>query len=452
MTRPTDALFHLLIFDKTGRSVLVEEQTTGFLLPLYCGTPRSRVPVFIHQLLCSLQLKGFIGGMIVPESDPVTEENIVLWVATGNEITTFAHGFKWVKVEDGAAEQSLLPFQRSLLSNRSSWCMLPRCNSTVANITEWVGSAADASGKHLTGEFSQLRAGGRRLLLRFAAGAGSPVYYLAGTKVSDEANFVAWLSRYCPDHFPRTVAQDRDASRWLIDSVPGEPLSKCLTLDNCTVAASELAALQIGFLGLVPDAQPSGGTIPAPRCLVGAPERDFRLGAILGCLERDFEALRDTCQCCELDTPFLCDSVLKGLRRYLIEAAALEIPNTFVHFDATPPNVFLQSGHMRLIDFDIAGWGFPFLTLETLLMSEELLVRRYWHDDLKEAFSRPWLDVLTARQVKRAAELAPIIRLWLRVTRLLRSPFQSEPERYWQASFYRFMLAGFTSKLVRAIL
>ena len=98
---------------------------------------------------------------------------------------------------------------------------------------------------------------------------------------------------------------------------------------------------------------------------------------------------------------------------------------------------------------ETAGWGFPFITPETLLRSEEILQRPHWTEELRREYCRPWMTVISEKQLQRGMYLAPLIRVWARLRRLLHSSFESEPERYWHPALYRYLLVGYAQKLLR---
>jgi thiamine kinase-like enzyme len=168
-------------------------------------------------------------------------------------------------------------------------------------------------------------------------------------------------------------------------------------------------------------------------------------------LNPDFGRLRQVLARSGQEAEALLEFTLVKLRCVFEEVAGLEIPNTLVHFDATPGNLFLDDGRLRLIDFDLAGWGFPFLTLETLLRSEEILMRGEWVEELKQAYLEPWRDVLDAYSIHRAMELTPVFRVWMKLRRLLDYPFEYEPEQYWHPTIYKHLLIGFLDKLYRLV-
>jgi Ser/Thr protein kinase RdoA (MazF antagonist) len=223
---------------------------------------------------------------------------------------------------------------------------------------------------------------------------------------------------------------------WLIDSVPGSPLSECLDEASCRCAASALAKLQVDLTRFEP-------------LYLADPSRDFRLSSMSSSLDRDFDRLREAHGGHNGDLAILSDSVLDTLRGILSRVTDLSIPDSFVHFDSSPSNLFLEHGRLRLIDFDIAGWGFPFLTCETLLRSQHLLERKQRGEDLRREYRRPWRAILRDSQLSQAMALTPVIRVWATLKCLLERTFEIDPEHYWHPRLHQYLLTEYAKKLAR---
>lgn len=438
MEDPRDAIFHLIIFDAQSRSVLIEELQSRWLLPVMCRPLRCRVPLEVQAYLGQVGLRGTVGGVLSDRysSDVYENKDVILWIAThgGNELSSTK--LRWLPVEDCKEPRALLPFQGKAIGDAAPWRHPSFRTPPIDEIRDWTRAHAAGRGRRLNNEFSQLRNGSRKMLLRFPTENGPPVFFFSGSTITSEAEWVSWLASRHPTHFPKTLGYDPLRSYWLIDTVPGTSLSECLTLENCKLAVSELAKVQVSLVRQ-----------DHPR--TADPAREFRLASMAPSLDEDFEQLRQAYQLNGGGKDMLNGSVLCGLRAALLKACELEVPETFVHFDCASSNVFLEKQRIALIDFETAGWGFPFLSIESFLCSEEILLRRNWTEDLKRAYSEPWREVLTERQLTRAMSLVPIIRIWRKLQRLMDLTFESEPDRYWRPALYQYMLSGFTRKLVR---
>ena len=330
----------------------------------------------------------------------------------------------------------LLPFQRRILRSLPFCRGLLREAQSIDDVREWVRLAAASHGRELTGEFTQFRIGRRRNVSCFLTADRSPVYCFAGSAVTDEADLAHWLTLHRPNFFPETLAYDSTSSRWLIDTANGVPLTECLTLENCKRSMSRLAELQISLIG---DNRPN----------VGDFERDFRLCSMASSVRCDFDRLLEALREEKHELRTLNDPTFSVLCGVFEEALTLGIPDTFVHADAAPPNIFLHEQGIRLIDLETAGWGFPFITPETLLRSEQILQRPQWTEELRREYCRPWMTVVSEHHLQRGMHLTPIIRIWTRLRRLLESSFEFEPERYWHPTQYRYLLSGYAQKLAR---
>jgi hypothetical protein len=438
MIHPKDGLFHLLVLDASGECLLAEHIASRLLLPVVCPPPgQARVPVAVQTHLNKLGLRAIIGGVIkVRDSVEQFANDVVLWVATQGNAEHVSANLDWIPIEECTDIRMLLPFQRRIFRDRAFCRELLGEAQAIDREGDWVRSVAASQSRGLTGDFTQLRVGRQRRLSCFSTASGSPLYCLAGSAAAGEADLAHWLTLHRPNSFPEILAYDLTTSRCLVDTVVGTPLTECLTLENCKRAIAKLAELQISLLG-------------RRRPNLAEPQRDFRLRSIASQIDRDFGKLLDALRAAGGDFRTRNDSVFSTLHAVFEEALTLSIPETFVHADAAPPNIFLHEDGMRLIDLETAGWGFPFITPETLLRSEEILQRPHWTEELRREYCRPWMTVISEKQLQRGMYLAPLIRVWARLRRLLHSSFESEPERYWHPALYRYLLVGYAQKLLR---
>jgi hypothetical protein len=436
---PHDALFHLFILDASGRRLLAEDIQSRLLLPVVCRPRQSRIPTVVQAYLRGQGLRAIVGGVIkVEDSSEPSGNNVALWLASQGRSECFSPKVNWIRIEDCTETRVLLPFQRKILRDRPSCWELLREARVIDSIGEWVRSAAASHGRRITGEFTQLRVGRQRMLSCFLTADSNPIYCVSGSAVAGEVDLARWLTLYQPDCFPETLAYDSTMSLWLVDSVLGAALTECLTLEHCKRAISKLAELQIGLVGC---RQPT----------ITEPVRDFRLCAMISSIDRDFDLLLEVLGAGREELGSGRKFAVSTLSAVLEDAVILGIPDTFVHADAAPPNIFLHEEQIRIIDLETAGWGFPFVAAESLLRSEEILQRRYWVDDLRYEYSRLWLTLLSEYQLREGMRLTPVIMVWARLRRLLDRSFESEPERYWHPAFYKYLVAGYARKVVRML-
>jgi aminoglycoside phosphotransferase len=241
----------------------------------------------------------------------------------------------------------------------------------------------------------------------------------------------------CSGCFPETVGYDAVGRRWLIDAVLGTPLSECLTLQNCKLAIAGLARLQVSV---------ARENYMGPR----EKQRDFRLSTFATSLEADFDKLQQVFRGRLGGAGITINkSVLNSLSSSLHDATNAAIPDSFVHCDAAAPNIFLEGTQLRLIDLDLAGWGFPFLALETFVRSEDILLRPSWVRELRDAYCSPWLDCVSERKLSVAARVAPIVRVWMRLRWLMSSSFEYDPEEYWHPGMQDYLFTGFARRLIK---
>jgi hypothetical protein len=440
MVRPHEGLFHLFVLDVSGKFLLAEQIEARLLLPVVCPPAQSRVPLAVQACLSSLGLQSLVGGVIkVEDSHGQFGADVALWVMILGNTERLSTNYDWISVEDLEDITFLLPFQSRIPRSTAFCCGLLREAQSIDSVREWARSAAAAHGRQLTGEFTQFRIDSHRRMSCFLSSNSSPVYCVAGSAAADEANLAHWLTLHRPNCFPETLAYDPESPRWLVDSSVGTPLTESLTLDDCKKAISKLAALQINL---------TRAHQPSPL----EPLRDFRLCSLASRMRRDFDQLLEALQDDGDELRALCDSVFSTLFAVLTEALTLGIPDSFVHADAAPPNIFLYEEEVRLIDLETAGWGFPFITAETLLRSEQILQRPHWTEDLTREYCGPWMKVISERQVQRGMQLTPVIRVWAKLRDLLDSPFDSAPERYWHPARYEYLLVNYAQKLFRMTL
>jgi aminoglycoside phosphotransferase len=438
MKDPKDALFHLLVLDAEREALLAEQVQSQLLLPVWNGSLRSRIPRDIQVCVAQFGLRSTVGGVLyTEEAHEGSVNDVAVLVMTHGSKELASRNLRWVPVSECRESHALLPFQRTIFRDHHSWQTALTKSVPIEHIRDWVRSIVEARGRRISDKVSQLAAGQRRSLFRFPTNDGNAAaFYLSGSSVANEAELTAWLVSRRPDSFPNTLGYDPAASRWLIDTIPGIPLSDCLTLENSKCAISALAKIQIDLLGSEP-----------PHFADSS--RDFRIFRMASSLADDFDRLRWANDRHNGEIAFLNRPLQAALQDILEQAADLAVPDSFLHCDPAPPNLFLEHGRLRLIDFEEAGWGFPFLALETFLRSEQILEHGHWREDLRREYCLPWRDVVRETQLRQSMALTPIIRLWVKLKRLVALPFETEPERYWHPSVYRYLLVAYTKKFAR---
>jgi len=275
-----------------------------------------------------------------------------------------------------------------------------------------------------TGEIHQFNATGRFALVRFAIEDGS-AYWLKATGEPNihEFQITRMLAELCPEFLPRRIAAREDWNAWLMEDAG-------VVLDRWTLPALEQVVLSMAML--------QRRTVGHTEALLAAGAFDHRISVLRTQLVELVEYL-DEVMAKQVST-----KVSRIERTRLLEIAdvlqdaclgmeALKIPDALVHNDVNSGNILFDGSRCVFTDWCEVGIGNPFLTFRYLCLlqprGEEDVTTR-----LRDVYGACWRENLSASQIERAFELAPLLAIlsclygrgkWLRSSRRNQPEVQS---------------------------
>lgn len=411
-------------------AVLAENTVNGYALPTVEIPQRTRYVAQIQQIACKtwalniivldfLVFSGGRGPCVVAE----------LLVAKNCPELQPIHPRKLAEGQLDEAEEVHLDAFFASRADDSPFSRLGWIDEAI----QWVETA---SGHRLSSkaDIEQLNAGGRFALLRFLMDNGSRYWLKAtGSPNIHELSVTTILSRYCADYLPTLIAACPAWNAW-ISSEDGTPMADLPSdperlFQSLKYPVMSMAQLQIATLG-------------RRQKFLDAGAFDQGMGALHANCDGMFEFLseamkRQTSKNVAPLEPKRLEELCSILKKSCDRIDALGIPETVVHGDLNRGNILIAGEHCQFIDWSEAYVGFPFISLDHMLLlnriensrEESLLNLR-----LRGCYQNAWRSVCDPVRIENALKLAPVLAIastlygrgdWLN------SPFRETPQ--WQS-------------------
>ena len=375
MTVPATTLetveYRAVIVVPTSIAVLAQETVDGYRLPRIFIPLRARPAQQLRKAIqtrwaLNVLILEFVKGDDGPTSCALAE---LLAPAVGSDFTAISLGL----ISDSDLSESERSSLVSLLDGK--W------GSSFSRIG-WIDEASSwletVTGQRITskGDIEQLNAGGAFALIRFHTEDGADYWMKAtGEPNAHELSITSLLSRLCGGYLPKLIATRPDWNAWLmsggaspIQELPTDPAMLFSLLED---AVESMAELQQRTMGREQD-------------LLKAGAFDQGMDALLAHSDALFSYLQE---CMQLQTSARVPRIEKGrllelkqiFKNVCRRLSALGIPNAVVHGDMSLANILRGDGHCQFIDWCETYVGNPLITLEHLLLLNQLT-----NPDLKE--------------------------------------------------------------------
>ncbi len=259
-------------------------------------------------------------------------------------------------------------------------------------LLSWAGPYVEAEGSHLTGGFQQHNGDPNFNLIRLET-SGKPVWFKAANDAKwPEYEITKALSERSPRYFPKMLANRADWRAWLMEDIENR-LDQMLELKKWKQAVTTLTDFQTELAGKTD-------------YLLGIGCRDWRMARIADLVDPFIEKMDLLMRQQETSPPpVLTTNELVALGHALKNAcnrmSSLGIPDSFSHGDFSAGNILADRDRCVLIDLAESYLGHPFLTFQYLLDGLHTYHPECdgWHEGLRKAYARPWLDFCSAEEV-----------------------------------------------------
>lgn len=380
--------------------MLADRQRAGWLLPIVTAEPRARAARVLSRFIEQRQLRATLvcvtGGIVDAQSAGID------WLAIADRADSDlpCPPLQEVALRDLLRSTALISVQARLL--RSYGRLSARSASSasegwLALTLDWLRSQLPDDDGGSTLEAIPHRAELLSATWEFRRRA-APALFLKWRHDGSfaEAALTETLRAFDRSCAPRTVAVDRANGRWLTEAVPGSPLAQQLSTTTVARVAAAVARLQMAFAS---GGAPHAASLPTVAgSLADLPLEGDR---ILQCLPGwpDAPEIRDA-------------------RREIRGAAAalrdLRLPDTWIHTDLVPENVFVDGERVSFIDFDDFWIGPAPVAMEFLFAGLRRLAatadeRAALQSAALQAFIEAW----------RESVAPPVLRAAYRWTRLI---------------------------------
>ncbi|MBB5060389.1 hypothetical protein HDF16_005125 [Granulicella aggregans] len=298
-----------------------------------------------------------------------------------------------------------------------AWLLSVLGGETVHAITEigWADEAVrwvettTASKVSSKADVEQFNAGNGFSLLRFHINDGSTCWLKAtGAPNTQERAMSVLLSRLCRDYVPEVVAQKPEWNAWLMHS-SGQSLSELPreapeVERMLQIAVESLAVLQIRTVGEELDLLNAGAVDHRTHVLRNDAEALFAyIDEAMGCQTSTKVSPLGPKRLGELKNIFedACD--------YLSE---LDIPDTILQGDLNIDNILFAGTHCVFIDWSEAYVGNPLVTLEHLLLLNQIedpSQKASYNRHLRNTYLTAMSSICDARVLQDALPFAPLI-------------------------------------------
>ncbi|MFT4111313.1 phosphotransferase [Silvibacterium sp.] len=399
--------------DKEYRIVLLHPRSFGVLVTSYVDTAsyliRVRISGFARiapQLLDGLKKDWGLQGIILdifPERDQQGP-----WAVVKVFTETIPSCLRVVAI-DTIVGSDLSESERPVVSkiqngtagNQFSW------REWIEEAIEWVETVTQRRVASKL-DISQYNAGGEFTLIRFPMKDGNAYWLKAtGQSNSHELRITSLLARLCRDSVSEIIAVHPLWNAWLMPDLGRDVESvddSAQRLRILELAVKQLAQLQLSTAGHEAE-------------LIAEGAFDQRVSRMRSTSEQLFDQIREA-MCLQTSMKGLRLDETRLRRLHDIFVAACEvvehsgIPVTVIHGDMNAGNVVFQKQQCRFIDWCEAYLGWPFVTLQHLL-----LLNRQESKQVKVATDRALIDrycailsdVSTVTELNRARACIPLL-------------------------------------------
>jgi len=404
-------LFHVLLFGKTGRDLLLEVEPNGFRLPTVTVPRQTRIA---EEITTTIRTSWSLGAYCLFElpSLDYSEAQIPFQVVEAIEPTGNAPaGLHWVPVNSlssatiSATEYATIERTLTALDDYRQG-RLPGAFGRLGwlqEVTNWVREQASAIGLRLTGTLRQLNASTTFSLLRFGTDGPALWFKAVGEPNLHEYSITQKLADAFPEFLPQIVGSNRDWNAWLAVEGHGSVLDTDSLPQAWEIAAENLALMQAASIGRRFE-------------LIDAGCRDLRPYVLGELIEPFFEAMAMLMELQSKPSPApLKYQELMATKKKISEALeALGdglVPNTLGHRDLNPGNVLASEQRCLFLDWAEAYIGPPFFTFAYL--AEHL--RRIHPNDLerqqslRSSYVGPWTAFVSQAEIAAAFRVLPLL-------------------------------------------
>jgi hypothetical protein len=277
----------------------------------------------------------------------------------------------------------------------------------LCTVTEWVEAQANAAGLHLNGKFHQLNASTTFSLIRFETDNSALWFKAVGEPNLHEYRLTLKLSSIFPEYLPRVVAARHKWNAWLTVESDGTSLEATPSSAAWSVAAENLALLQMSSFDRRFELIKTG-------C------KDFRPGSVVHLIDPFFEAVAELMERQVKPSPApltRCElrSLSNDIASSVEDLGACAVPNTLGHLDMNAGNLIVSARNCIFLDWAEGYIGPPFLSAQYLL---EQLRRLHGPDSLHErsvrsVYTRTWTRFVSPSEIDFAFDRVPLVAAFL---------------------------------------
>lgn len=277
------------------------------------------------------------------------------------------------------------------------------CCGWLRELFRWTQEQIAPRGLRLTGAFRQLNASPTFSLIRFETDVGAVWFKAAGEPNTHELPVTLALARLFPRYLPNVLGVRREWNGWLSEEASGTSLDEIPEFAAWERVAEELAALQIASIGNAAE-------------LLEAHCRDLRIPRLVERIDPFIERMGELMTAQKKPAPPPLDpseleTLGEGLRESCALLASFGLPDTLGHTDCNPGNIIVSEDRCAFLDWSEACVTNPLLTFQYL---HEYLTRAGMEEPaggerLAAAYLRPWTQLYSSSELRRAFTLAPLI-------------------------------------------
>jgi len=403
--------YKIILFNGEGTDVLLQQQCGELCLPEITIPQFMRPAERITSLL--LNLLGMPTVLLFSHQLEASEKKHAYAVlescTTSKDVPP---GFIWVLI-DTAVSLLIEATEASLVQSCHRRVVQP-CFGTdpapfsrlgwVHRLQEWILIATRSLGTRPT-DLLQLNGSETFSLVRFET-TGKPLWFKAvGPPNLHEFPITRALWELFPSYLPAIVAFDPLLNGWLMEDEGHSTLRDISQMSAWQMAVQRFADLQIE-------------SIPEVSNLLERGCRDLRIDTLSRLVDPFFQAMIGLMKQQTKDDPppltaselaSLACTVWEGLRRL----RETNTPETLGHSDFNPGNILMNGDRCVFIDWAEAHVSHPFLTFEFLRVHLHKHPQLSAQDDeLREAYSRSWLSVISLSNLDRAFEFSPLVSIF----------------------------------------
>ena len=400
---PETAEYRIALVQPDSNALLVADGVAGYRLPRVCIPCCCRAAWQIQKALqADWGLHALVLDFVRP-GDSASQCAVAEVLAAGSASDLMAIELDQVPDAELAQEErrtiaSLLGENAKNSLARIGW---------IHEASAWIEAA---TGRKISskGDVEQYNTGKSFALLRFHSEGWNCWLKATGTPNTHELAVTSLLSRLCGSYLPEIIDTKLDWNAWLtsgeakgLTGMPADPFDQFCLLEN---AVESMAELQVRTVGHGLDLLAAGALDQREGIF------EMHSGALFAYLE---EAM---CRQTSTKAPPLERRRSREVRKIFDDScgrmSALGIPNTIVHGDMNLGNILSGPGHCQFIDWCEAYVGNPLITLQHLLLLnqvENLELRTFIDRILKDRYRAVMLRVCDPAAFDEAVLYMPLL-------------------------------------------